>query len=106
MPAASRLRYLYLAYLSRPTGDRAIYREIRRLRPRKIVEIGLTGGLSRTERVIAVAQRYAGEAAIQYTGVDRFEDQASGRPALSLMAAYKHLRPLGVQLRLEPGEPR
>ena len=52
----SRLKYLYLAYLSRPVGDRAIYRTIRRRNVRKILEIGI-GTAGRALRMIDLARR-------------------------------------------------
>lgn len=104
MSAASRFGYLYLAYLSRPAGDRAVYRLLRKLQPRRIVEVGLGLGV-RTQRLIAVAQRYlpAGET-LRYTGVDLFED-SGGRPSMTLKGAYRTLRATGAKIRLEPGDP-
>ena len=104
MSAASRLRYLYLAYLSKPKAQRPLYRLIRRYRPRRIVEIGI-GDCQRAIRMIGVAQRFAGEP-IQFTGIDMFEAAPAPRRALSLKAAYRRLRLSGARIRLEPGDPQ
>ena len=42
MPAASWLEYVRAAHLDRSRTDRIIYREIKRLRPQRIVELGIT----------------------------------------------------------------
>jgi len=102
--AASLLGYLYLAYLSKPPPYRALYRLIRRHRPRRIVEIGI-GDTRRAARMIAVAQRYAGVDRVCYTGIDFFEDGPAGRPSVPLKAAYRLLRATGASIRLEPGDP-
>ena len=102
MSAVSSLRYLYLAYLSKPKAQRPLYRLIRRHRPRKIVEIGIGDG-QRSGRLIGVAQRYARGESVQYTGIDVFEAAASR--TLSLKEAYRRLRATAANIRLEPGDP-
>jgi hypothetical protein len=102
--AASRLRYLYLAYFSKPAAYRILYRLIRRHRPQNLVEIGI-GDARRSARMIAVARRYARGQSVRYTGIDRFEGAPSDQGSLSLKTAYRLLRSTGAQIRLEPGDP-
>jgi hypothetical protein len=102
--AASRLRYLYLAFLSKPPAYRALYRLIRRHRPQNLVEIGI-GDARRSARMIAVARRYARGQCVRYTGIDLFEDAPSDHASLPLKTAYRLLRTTGAQIRLEPGDP-
>lgn len=101
MSAATRLKYLHLAYFSKPVADRAIYRAIRKLRPRSIVEIGLGTGV-RAVRMIAVAARYRPQDRIDYTGIDLFE---AGNAGLSLKSAYRDLMASGGRIKLVPGDP-
>jgi hypothetical protein len=100
--AASRLRYFYLAYLSKPKAQRTLYRLIRRHSPRNIVEIGV-GDCQRGSRLIGVAQRFARGEPVQYTGIDVFEAAASR--TLLLKEAYRRLRATAANIRLEPGDP-
>jgi hypothetical protein len=102
--AAGRLRFLYLAYLSKPKALRPLYRLIRRRRPKKIIEIGI-GETQRAGRMIAVAQRYAGDDVVHYTGIDLFESAGPARASLPLKEAYRRLRATRARIRLEPGDP-
>jgi hypothetical protein len=103
VPKASRLKYFFLGYLSRPAGDRCVYRSIRRRRQRRIVELGVHDAL-RALRMISVAQ--AADGAVSYTGIDLFELRPDGeRPKLALKEAYRRLRSTGVAVRLIPGDP-
>ena len=45
---------LWLTRFSRPAGERPLWRHLLRTPPKRILEIGL-GGLSRTERMLAVS---------------------------------------------------
>lgn len=104
LPAASRLSYCYLAYLSQPSCERILYRAIRRNRVRSIVEMGVAMG-RRSKRLIQVAQRYQDQGTIRYTGIDLFEDRASHTPGMTLKRAYRTFRQLGVRAQLVPGDP-
>ena len=98
MSAASLVRYAYLARLSQPRAERALYKAIRRGRATRLVEIGL-GDLARSERMIAVAARHG---AVHFTGIDLFE----ARPGmLALKSAHRRLKATGARVRLVPGEP-
>ncbi len=101
MSAAARLKYLHLAYFSKPVADRVIYRAIAKLRPRSIVEIGM-GTALRAQRMIAVAARYRPQDRIHYTGIDLFE---AGHGGLSLKSAYRDLMASGGRIKLVPGDP-
>jgi hypothetical protein len=108
LPAASRFRYLYLAYLSQSTSERVLYRAIRRHRPRTIIELGLAS-LRRAERLVSVAQRFRPGDTVQYTGIDLFEGAtthtSASRPPISLKEAFCALRGTEARIRLEPGDP-
>jgi hypothetical protein len=99
-----RIKYLHLAYFSKPIADRAIYRAIRLVRPKSIVEIGLGTG-QRAARAIALAARLRPGERIAYTAVDLFEASPSGRPALGLKKAHHLLSATGAKVQLVPGDP-
>jgi len=90
----------WLARLSRPAGERVIYRQVFRQAPTRVLEIGL-GTLVRTERLLRAAGRAAGE--VTYVGLDRFEGRAvTDPPGVSLKQAHQRLASLG-RVRLVPG---
>jgi predicted O-methyltransferase YrrM len=97
------LKYLYFAYFSKPATDRALYRLVRRLRPRRIVEIGLVSP-QRTTRMIRLARGYLSDGQFRYAAIDRFEDRADGG-GLSLKQAYRALRRTRARIQLIPGDP-
>ena len=100
----SLLKGLFLAYLSKPAGDRAAYRLIRRKHVRSIVEFGL-GDARRAVRMIRLAQD-SQDAGVSYTGIDLFELRpAQGDARLSLKQVYQRLRSTGARIRLLPGDP-
>jgi hypothetical protein len=102
--AANWFRYTYLARLSRPKSDRELYRLVKRQRATRIVEIGM-GEISRAVSLIEVAQRFAGEKKVWYTGIDLFEARPEGQNALPLKEAYRILRATDAGIRLVPGLP-
>jgi hypothetical protein len=101
---ATTLRYLYLAYFSKPASERILYRAIRRTGARKILEIGI-GDTARTLRMIRLAERYAGAEPVRYAAIDLFEARAADRPKLSLKEAHRLLKSTTAQIQLIPGEP-
>jgi hypothetical protein len=102
---AGRLKYLYLAYFSKPGTDRVIYRVIRRRLVRRILEIGI-GQASRARRMIEVAQLGASGEAIRYVAIDPFEARGpEATPGLSLKEAHRLLKPTAAQVQLIPGDP-
>jgi hypothetical protein len=52
-----------------------------------------------------VAQRYAPEGKVSFTGIDWFEARPQEIPPLSLKEAYRVLRATGANVRLAPGAP-
>lgn len=104
MAAAGKLRYAYLAFFSKPAEDRTLFRTAKRLKVRRIVELGI-GSLERTLRLISVCQRYAGEETISYTGLDWFEERPEAAQKLSLIQAHRKLKAAGATARLMPGGP-
>jgi predicted O-methyltransferase YrrM len=105
VPAAGRLKYLFLAWLSKPKGDRRLYRLIRRRRPKRIVELGIADG-RRALRMISVATRDAVAGEVSYAGIDLFEARATDKSTtLTLKEAYRRLKATGARIRLAPGDP-
>ncbi|MBW3596095.1 MAG: hypothetical protein KY475_02340 [Planctomycetes bacterium] len=104
MNPASTLRFLALAWLSRPAHERRLYRSVRKAGVRSIVELGV-GDARRAKRLLAVAQRYAPQSRLSYTGIDLFEARTADSPGLSLKEAHRELTRAGAQLRLMPGDP-
>jgi len=103
LSAASRIKYAYYAYLSKPKSERPLYRQIRRRRPQRIVELGIAANC-RTLRMLRVAARYA-PGPVDYTGIDQFEARGEEQEMLSLKAAHKLLKPMAEKVRLLPGDP-
>jgi hypothetical protein len=94
-------RSLWLHRFSQPAAERQIYRLIARLKPQRILELGL-GTLQRTERVLTVAGGQATGPA-HYVGLDRFEGRLPGDPpGVSLKEAHRRLHAL-ARVQLVPG---
>ena len=105
MPNTSRIRTLYLSYLSKPSGDRLIYRTIARQRVQSILEIGVGVG-QRASRMIEMAGRFHPTGEIRYVGIDPFESRtAMDGPGVTLKMAHRLLHATGAQVQLIPGEP-
>lgn len=104
MLTASRLKYLYLAYFSKPATDRILYWAMARSKVQRILEIGLTDA-ARTMRLISVAHRYLKGEAVRYTAIDLFEARPKESPGLALKDAHKLLKATGAQVQLIPGDP-
>jgi hypothetical protein len=95
-------RRFWLNRLSKPAGERAIYRLVARNKPRRILELGL-GTLQRTERLLRVAHAAAAGSQVHYVGLDRFEGRLpSDPPGVSLKQAHQRLHALG-RVQLVPG---
>ena len=103
MPILSRIRLFYSCHLSKPQSNRPVYRAIRRLHARKIVELGVATG-QRALRMIDVAKLASPGEETHYVGVDPFEgrSEADG-PGLTLKATHQLLRRDGVRVQLVPG---
>jgi len=101
----SRIRQTYLCYFSKPQVNRPVYRAIRRIHAKNILELGVGDG-RRALRLIEVAKNASPGQEVRYIGLDRFEDRsAADGPGLAFKAAHQLLRRDGVQVRLVPGEP-
>jgi hypothetical protein len=97
-------RYLYLAFLSQPAGERVLYRHLRRHAVGRILELGI-GNAERAKRLIDFAARTRRER-IHYTGVDLFEMRSpEDGNGISLKLAHRQLAATGARVRLVPGEP-
>src|SRR5262245_33041257 len=61
--------------------------------------------MTRTTRLIEVAQRYAIDQKVFYTGLDWFDARSKELAPLSLKQAHCALQATGAQVRLVPGPP-
>ena len=105
MAAARFLKAAYLAWFSKPVADRAVYRTVRRQRPRRILLIGLRDAI-RARRLVELAQRYAIDEPVELTGIDMFEGRPSNiAPGHSLKDAHRILNETGARIQLVPGDP-
>ena len=99
------LKLHYLLYLSKPSGNRAVYRTIHQHKPRRILEFGVGNG-ERAVRMIEVATQDTPADQIDYVGVDCFEARPPvAAPGLTLKNAHRLLRSTGARIRLLPGDP-
>ena len=104
MPAVSLLRYAQLAFCSKPKHERTLYREIKRLKAKRIVEVGM-GNIARAVQMVSVAQRYSSDANISYTGLDWFDERKPGEEPMPLIHVHRQLQLSGARARLVPGFP-
>lgn len=96
------IRSLWLTRLSRPAGERPIYRHTLKTPPRRILELGV-GLLARTERLLEVATSALPATEVTYVGVDRFESRGpSDPPGVSLKEAHQRLHGK-ARVQLVPG---
>ena len=103
MAGLSRLRLFYLLHFSKPASDRLVYRELRRKKARKIVEIGM-GTAERAVHAINVLKGFHEAAEIHYTGIDQFEARIIGDgQRLTLRDAHRVLKATGARVQLVPG---
>jgi hypothetical protein len=99
----SRLRLFYLLHFSKPACDRLVYRELRRKKARKIVEIGM-GTAERAVHAINLLKGFHAVGDIHYTGIDQFEARIIGDgPRLTLRDAHRVLKATGARIQLVPG---
>jgi len=89
---------LWLTRLSKPAGERPLYRHLLGARPARILEMGL-GTLVRAERMLKTAGP-----GVSYVGVDRFEARGpTDAPGVTLKQAHRRLHALG-RVQLVPGD--
>lgn len=104
MAAASGLNAFWWCWLARPKSDRALYRLIRKHKPRKLMLVGLADTV-RPLRMISLAKRYHPAEPIEFAGIDRFELRTADMPSLSLKKTHRLLRPTAARINLLPGDP-
>jgi hypothetical protein len=104
MAAAGWLTYTYWSFGAGTAADKALFRRIGQLKPRRIVEVGI-GSLDRACNLIAAAQRFAAGDTIRYTGIDWFEERTPPLSPMPLIHAYRELQSTGATVRLMPGTP-
>lgn len=104
MSALDLLKYIHLAYFSKPKSERVVYRAIRRRRPRSVVELGVGNGVQ-TQRIIKFCTKTIGASEFRYTGIDLFEAREASQPGITLKLAHKSLKPLACKVQLVPGDP-
>lgn len=104
MSVQNTLKYLYLAYLSKPASERCLYRALARSRAASIVEIGIGMGY-RSLRLIDVASRFSREKPVQFAGIDLFEARPAISPGMTLKRAHRVLTATQARVRLVPGDP-
>jgi hypothetical protein len=102
--AASWFKYFRLAYLSQPKSDRQLYRLAKQHQFARIVEVGIRS-LEQSSLLIEVAQRFAPEKKVVYTGLDWFDARSGEQTPLTLKQAHATLHATGAQVRLVPGAP-
>lgn len=96
-------RRLWLTWLSRPAGERVIYRLALGQKPQRILELGV-GTLVRTVRLLELVRGSAEGSTPQYVGVDPFESRdAADPPGVTLKQAHRRLSGL-ARVQLVPGE--
>lgn len=104
MSAIKLLKYGYLAYFSKPKADREIYRLIRRVHPKAVVELGIGQG-ARTKRLLEQILEHQPADAVRYTGIDLFEARPADQPGLPLKQAHATFKLFGVKTQFIPGDP-
>lgn len=104
MSECSLLRYCYLAYFSKPVGDRALYRALRKRRFQSVVELGIGLGV-RTQRMFELIRPANADVPLRYTGIDLFEARAVAGTGFRLKQAYQTLHQLPGKIQLVPGDP-
>ena len=105
MFAANGLKMFRLCWLSRPAGDRLLFRLVRQRKPRKMMLLGL-GDATRAMRMISLAQRYNPPDQISFAGIDRFDSRPVDVPHFSLKDGALPVAPTGSRINLIPGDPR
>lgn len=107
MASASFWQSFVWTRFATPSCDRSLFSRIQKTRPQRIVEFGIRD-LQRTERCIALAQRFlqptdGGSEAVRYCGIDLFEARRQPTP-LNLKTAHNQLARTKAKIRLVPGQ--
>ena len=105
MSTAGRLKYVYLAYFSKPAASRTLYRSVRRQRTSKMLLVGLTD-LQLAKRLMQTAADVVPPDEIHFAAIDLFEARAAEAPGMALKDAYRELKASGLKVQLIPGDPQ
>ena len=106
MSVFGRLKNLFFsctAQLTQAPEDRPLFRIIRELKVRRIVEIGVGHG-ERTLKMLDAAARNRGSSPVSYTGIDPFESRPDRATGLSIKEAHRKLRKSKAHVQLVPGD--
>jgi hypothetical protein len=87
----SWLKYARLAYFAKPRSERQLYRLVKRHKICRIVEVGISD-VARTMMLVRVAQRFAADGPVSYTGIDWFDARPANLPQLTLKQVHCQLR--------------
>ena len=104
MSAIRLIRYLHLAYFSKPVAERVIFRKIRKLRAGNLVVIGLDD-CQLALKMTRLARQYTKRPRVRFTGIDLFEMRPDGATGLPLKQAHRMLQVPGARTQLVPGDP-
>ncbi len=92
-----------LLHLSKPAGDRVLYKAVRGQTVASVLEINVTS-LARTERLIGWLRKQGNEGPLRYAAIDLFEMAETGAK-LGLKEFHQRLSALGVKPLPIPGSP-
>jgi len=98
------MSYLYHRCFHVARGERLLYRTIYKLRPSRLLQVGLGDG-ERTRRMLSFAAGNANGEPLVFAGIDLFEARPSSDPGMSYQQAHRQLGRLVDQLVLVPGDP-
>ncbi|MEK6246867.1 MAG: hypothetical protein N2C12_01725 [Planctomycetales bacterium] len=100
----SKLKYLRLAYFSKPSCQRQLYRAVKRHGVRSILVLGVDVELA--VPLIGIAgSNHSDSSAVSYTGIDLFESRPAGQTPASLKHVFKQLSGTCATIKLVPGDP-
>ena len=97
-------RYAKLAYFSKETGDRKLFRLIKGQQTERIVLLGIES-VRLCESLIEVASQYARDEQVLVTGLDAFDERDPSLDQLRLVDAHRELSQTGARVQLTPGGP-
>lgn len=103
MSMMQRLKSLYWIYFSKPRNSRVLYRTVRNLRAKRIVEFGITD----PERSLRLIEMAVGacppEQQVCYTAMDLFDARSHDQPSLTVKQAHRHFGASKAKVQLVPG---